>query len=172
MPAEPRKAFVRVNSNNEEPRHSKVRKGTGFITKAKLSASHPSHPSGIRSLLTKGLWLPALRQILYVQAMMMDILSKVDDEAPEREREREKSWPRWGGLFAGKKKKSRRRRKDTCMLKRLKQGHAPTWKSGPTSPPGRRGTVPPPDVTEAASHMKSVGQQPSHPLQPEEPFET
>ncbi|CAE7511254.1 MCA1 [Symbiodinium pilosum] len=45
------KAFDRVNSNNEEPRHSKVRKGTGFITKA----------------------------------MMMDILSKVDDEGDEEE---------------------------------------------------------------------------------------
>ncbi|CAE7251856.1 MCA1 [Symbiodinium sp. CCMP2592] len=45
------KAFDRVNSNNEEPRHSKDRKGTGFITKA----------------------------------MMMDILSKVEDEGDEEE---------------------------------------------------------------------------------------
>ncbi|OLP92838.1 Metacaspase-1 [Symbiodinium microadriaticum] len=45
------KAFDRVNSNNEEPRHSKERKGTGFITKA----------------------------------MMMDILSKVEDEGDEEE---------------------------------------------------------------------------------------
>ena len=74
-----RKAFDRVNSNNEEPRHSKVRKGTGFITKA--SSLQRFSDSQCMVLASKKRAYQELPEDAAVQAMMMDILSKVDDEA-------------------------------------------------------------------------------------------